>query len=224
MLKSVHLGAKVEGANGVSLGKIKFLVANQETSEVTHIIVEQGVLNSRQVVVGCEKITNISTDNNTVGVDLTEAEFNELPEFTDYENVSAGSVNYGTSNAGAEYHGEVFASVGTVMSVDPNSGAKPLASFDAMQHETEKIELERTNVPDDSMIIQQGSNVEALDGKVGKIKDVNFDSNTGKIVSFTIEQGMFFTHEFVVPLSMVESATSERVILNATKNDLNPAK
>lgn len=82
---------------------------------------------------------------------------------------------------------------------------------------------EKLNVPENSLIIRKGANVEALDGSLGRIKEVNFEQQSGKIQSFIIEKGLFFTHEYTVPIEMVESATEETVRLRANKADLENA-
>jgi uncharacterized protein YrrD len=79
---------------------------------------------------------------------------------------------------------------------------------------------EKRNVPEDSLIIPAGASVEATDGKVGTVKEANFDSATGRLVSFTVEKGLFFKDEFIVPVELVDSTAEDTVTLWVSKDDL----
>ncbi|HEX2915557.1 MAG TPA: PRC-barrel domain-containing protein [Chloroflexia bacterium] len=67
--------------------------------------------------------------------------------------------------------------------------------------------------------LREGAEVRAVDGKVGLVKEVQFDL-TGKISSFTVEKGHFFIDDFMVPLNLVESVKPECIKLKVSKEEL----
>ena len=65
----------------------------------------------------------------------------------------------------------------------------------------------------DSVELQKGMDVFSLDGeKVGKI--VELDNS-----QITVEKGLFFPHDYVIPMNAVENADDESVYLNVSKDD-----
>lgn len=231
MLSNLHLGAGVEDTFGADLGKVKYLVADQNTNQVTHFVLEKG---DRQLVVRASQIQGMDDDGRTVQVDLSQEELEQLPEFAEREYVGTDMPNRSSADMaiGGGYDGSGYVypmSGGTQVeaswvgvggpSVSPLSGG---LSGAVQADKLDQAYNERLNVPENSLIIKEGAEVEALDGKVGRVKGVNFD-DAGRIVSFTVEKGLFFTEDFVVPVEVVDSANEDRIFLNETKNAINKA-
>jgi len=82
---------------------------------------------------------------------------------------------------------------------------------------------ETLNVPENALIIREGANVEALDGHIGKVKEVNLDPESGQITSFVVEKGLFVLDDYTVPVQMVESSTQDQVFVKLTKDDFKNA-
>jgi len=65
----------------------------------------------------------------------------------------------------------------------------------------------------DNVELQTGMDVFSLDGeKVGKV--VELDNS-----QITVEKGLFFPHDYVIPMSAVESADDQSIYLNINKDD-----
>jgi len=80
--------------------------------------------------------------------------------------------------------------------------------------------VEHMNVPDNSLLIKAGEEVEALDGKLGKVKKVNLDPTSGKIMSFVVEHGILAHQDYTVPVEMVDSITEKCIRLKVNKKML----
>lgn len=105
--------------------------------------------------------------------------------------------------------------------VEPNSAAGGQAFAPVYSDLDNPVGIpyeEKLNVPQGSLIIREGADVMAQDGKVGQVKRVNLDPNSSRIVSFTVEKGFIFTEDVTIPVEMVESATTEEINLNVTKD------
>src|SRR3712207_2304499 len=81
MLTHLHLGARVESADGHKLGKIKYLVADSTTKQVTHFIIESEIVDNREKVLEVGRVSQVSQDGKEIRVNLTE---NDVPHLTDF--------------------------------------------------------------------------------------------------------------------------------------------
>ena len=85
MLSNLQLGAQVKSATNDNLGKVKLVVADPKNNEVTHLIIEKGVLGTRQVVADRNLVRQVSDDGKTVWLTLSQAELDQLPDFIEHK-------------------------------------------------------------------------------------------------------------------------------------------
>jgi uncharacterized protein YrrD len=211
MLTDVQLGAEVKGSDNTHLGKVKLVVANPATNQVTHLVIEKGVLGAKQVVADCNLVRQVSEDGKTVWLTLNQGEFEQLPPFMEREYIGTASPTRpaSTINPGIGFSapapGGYFDPVTEANSAGPNF-------------------VEHLNVPESSLLIKAGAEVDALDGKLGKVKKVNLDPASGKIMSFVVEHGLLTHQDYTVPVDMVDSVTEKGIMLKASKDMfLNPS-
>jgi sporulation protein YlmC with PRC-barrel domain len=240
MLTNLHLGARVTGFNDESLGTVKSLVADPTTNLITHLVVEEDDTASRQIVVESGRLNRVAEDGNTVNLNLDRAQLMNLPDFVDREFVNLNTNANPVTTPSQNYYGD------NPLPVAPNLYNNSVDTLDPLNPTLTNgavLGLEGTsnglfgnaigpvgapvqetlNVPEDSLIIREGANVEALDGHIGKIKEVNLDPANGRISSFVVEKGLFILDDYTVPIEMVESATQDEVYVKLTKNDFKNA-
>lgn len=203
MNSKLQLGAKIVGANEEDLGNVKFLVARPNSDQITHLVIEKGILDYRQVVVPVDKVKAAPEEGGVIHLNLTKDQLEQLPDFIERDYSQALDSMH---NSGILYP--------LVESPDPATSY--MTNFEALPY-TEKV-----NVPSNSLIIEKGAGVEALDGHIGKIKEVQFDPANESITGFTVEKGLFFHEDFYVPVNLVKSASLEGVFLTVHKKDLQP--
>lgn len=217
MFTNIQLGAQVKGYDDSNLGKIKLLVADPDNKQVTHLVVEKGGFDPKQVVADSSLIKDISDDGKTVWLSLSQPELDRLPDFIEREYVET-SISGAAMPASPDL--ELSNGVGLTTPISaggfvtpPNAGPdiRPMES----DHEAYN---EHMNVPSYSLLIKEGAEVQALDGKLGKVKRVNLDPNTGQLTSFVVEHGLLFRQEQTIPLEMVDSVTENTVMLKARKD------
>jgi len=221
MINQLELGAKVKGQDDKALGTVKYLVANPQDNQMTHLIIETGELAHRQIVVDKKWVVQTTPDGKTVDLSLTEEQLKDMPNFRERE-YSATDGTYATANTptvAAVPTGYLYPAINSASVANTMNGqmafSQGLAEAPANQAYTEKM-----NVPENSLIIKEGAQVEARDGNVGKVKKVNLNPENGQLDSFLVEKGFFFKDEYVVPMEYVETATDVRVDLNLTKNEM----
>jgi uncharacterized protein YrrD len=203
MLTNLQLGAQVKSATNDNLGKVKLLVADPKNNEVTHLIIEKGVLGTRQVVADRNLVRQVSDDGKTVWLTLSQAELDQLPDFIEHKTPYITPPPPGSMINSAPAIG--FAAT-------PQTGYT-----DSVTENPSEGLAERMNVPADSVLVKQGADVEALDGKLGKVKRVNLEPTSGKITGFVVEHGVFSHQEYNVSMEQVESVTESCVRLKVSK-------
>jgi len=248
MLTNLHLGAKVTGFNDESLGTVKYLVADPETDRITHLVVHEDNLGSRDILVESGRLNKVSEDGDTVSLNLDRQQLVNLPDFVDREFVTTNiDANPTTTRPSQADYGDNPIPVGAnVFPVAPSSGAITTETFDPLNPTMNNATglgltgtsngifgntigpvgapvQETLNVPENSLIIREGASVEALDGHIGKVKEVNLNPANGQISSFVVEKGLFVLDDYTVPIEMVESANQDEVYVKLTKNDFKNA-
>lgn len=223
MLTNIHLGARVEGKDGENLGRITYLVAEPTTTQVTHFVVEYGAFETRQAVIAISWLTEIAEDGKSVQLDLTKEQLDQFDDFIEREYVTDGVYSSGDSGMlPVDSNGYVYPLVGANPPV-AGGYAETLpapAIIETGNLPVGEAYSEHLNVPPNSLIVREGANVEALDGKLGRVKQVNLDPNDSHIVSFVVEKGFFFTEDIVVPVEMVKAASEQAITLNVNKEDV----
>ncbi len=226
MTTVLQLGAKVEGQNGQDYGEVKYLVADPQTDQVTHLVVDSAELDDRQLLVEIGHIHEVSSDGKLVVLSLSPDELKARPDFMEREyvntNLTEGDQSFQPRDSMSFMYPSRAADGSAVGSVAATNSIVEDAIIGTQVGPVGMPVSETLNVPEDSLIIRAGATVEALDGRVGVIKRVNMDE-AGRIVDFVIEQGFLFTHDVSVPANMVDSATTDSVYLRVNKSDVKEA-
>jgi hypothetical protein len=85
------------------------------------------------------------------------------------------------------------------------------------------VEVKHEQVPEGQLALREGLDVEATDGKVGRIDELLADETTGEITHILLRQGhLWGKHDIVVPVSAIDHmgqdhSGTERVVLKLDK-------
>lgn len=249
MLTKLHLGAKVTGFNDEDLGTVKFLVADPNNDQVTHLVVHESGTGTRDILVESGRLSGISDDGGTVNLNLDRQQLAQLPDFVEREYVTneiangtgegvPARTNFGDNPVpvesnffGTTNNSTYVNSADTLDPINPTitngaglglTGTSNGLFGNAIGPVGAPVE-EKLNVSEDSLIIREGASVEALDGHVGKVKEVNLDPQSGQITSFVVEKGLFILDDYTVPVQLVESSNQDEVFVKLTKDDFKNA-
>lgn len=204
-------GMNVETADGRELGRINRFVLNPQTNEVTHIVVEKGLLLPEDKVVPFEMVRSTEEDKVILREDI--ADFDELPPFEESYYIEADERSLSTDRASHEP--APYRTAPGYYWYPPHGylgfPAYGLASYSWPRAETVQ------NIPPDTVPLKEGTNVMSSDGRhVGEVARLLVETGSNKATHFLISQGTFFPDHKMIPVIWIRSVTEEEVHLSVT--------
>jgi sporulation protein YlmC with PRC-barrel domain len=202
----VPFGTRVVDSNGKGVGTVSRLVLHRDSQEVAGLVVHQGILNRREIVVPIGKVSAFGHDvrlalraAELAGLDLFHGE--QLQAMPDHWAMPVGFDQRDFFLVGGGGWTEaVLPFENTSTSV---SGTSAYARDPGASTEPEE--------PD----ISAAMHVYTRDGqRVGDVEGVEIDDSTGRITRIVVRRGFLFGTETSIPASMVASV-SDRVTLDA---------
>src|SRR5579884_3463624 len=189
-----HIGARIHDRDDNDLGKLGHVIVDPATDEVVELVLTEGGLLGRDVLVPVESVR--SADPDVVHLELDKEQAGRLKDFviTHYTPPDAGAY------AGAPWAGGALVAPGMVP-VGAAAGIEPLGF-------TPNVDTE------------SGSEVWATDGKVGVVSEVVVDPQTRRIESIVVEHGLLFQTNVAIPRERIADLGAGRITLNVSKSEL----
>lgn len=208
----IHLEKPVIGRDGEQIGTVDRLIVDKETHKIREFMVKEGVILQTDRIVDVSNVERID-DDGTVHISVASDEAESLPPFvetqytqpTDQElntmphlwaagGVGGGPLFWAPAPSGrGETHGDTL--------FDP-------APVDPGPYEPERP------VDQQSVVIDEGTNVVGSDGEaVGTVDEVFYD-NSGEISGFRVTSGMLFTKKIDVPIRWVNDVRPDAIQLS----------
>lgn len=184
-------GTSVMTIDGKDAGSLHRVVIKPETNEITHVVVQKGLITTEDKVIPIVKVA--STSNDKISLTCTSDELKEMSplEINDY---------------GSDSEGQVFDRLGGGMYTAPPAAHNVLR------------EKART-IPDDLVALKEGAPVISQDGRhVGNIEKVFAES--GKVTHFIASQGILLKTRKAIPIEWVQTLSDEEVKLTVAANQL----
>lgn len=206
----VSIGAEVWGSDG-KLGEVDRVIVDAKTDRITDLVVKHGFLFSTRRVVPLVHVERQEGDTIYVGLDkdafkacagfaerryrAPDPDYVGPPDF-DYEGAHRGNMQLDAIVAmGSQYSG------GKIFGFP---GGERLSSDDAARP-----------------TVEEGTDVIDVNGeKVGDVSGLTVASDDGAITGLRIKAGFLFKRETEIPVKWVEDVSTEGVILNVPKEDL----
>jgi uncharacterized protein YrrD len=209
----IDLDATVYDRSGDKVGTVDRIVVDPTTKEIAKFIVGRGFLTRHDTIVDLEMIARVDDDG--IHLDLSSDQVDQLPEYVEdqFTPISesdrtgipfmapnaggAGMYLWGTADVGRGYDdGSLFAPAPTHSPVVEN----------------------RSNLPEQDVVISEGTDVIGSDGeKVGTVDEVVFDAD-GRINGFIVRSGFIFTRDVRVPIDWVAETGHEHIRLNVASD------
>lgn len=200
----LELEAHVTDANNHRVGKVLYLVASLYTHQLTYLIIELNTFEDKQVVVKPSQIQKVLEDGRIVQLTLTREELEKQPDFIEKQFSYLGPLD----TEPAHFKDDPgLPSVATPL--DPFLDGPALAPYN-----------EKMNVPEDSLFIRKGNEVEAPDGKLGRVVKVKFAPGSERIENLITENGLFYPEELIVPVALVKSSSKNHIQLKVSKAEV----
>jgi sporulation protein YlmC with PRC-barrel domain len=180
-LEDAREGADVIGRDGHKLGKLSRVVVKEDGLEITHLVVDPGLLHSGESIWAGgwgnphERVIPVGVledeKDGAIHITMTAEEFRDLS--VKYDNV---------------YTKPDPSWISAMINSIPG-GIGPNVSFDVMTREPDEVD------------IKEGSPVWRMKPhqKIGEVERVLFNEETLKIQALVIRRGHIFDHEVVLP-------------------------
>ncbi len=213
----IKLGSRVYSTNGRHVGNVDSLVVDYNTKDVTSIIVRSGVFLATDRIFPVETFDSID-DDGAVHLNLNDEEAENEQEF-----VKRDYVAWDPNNSMYPYTDEAWVSGTGQPSVFWAYGTAPLgysgsAPFFAEAPTDAPVEEVETNLPEQSVLVNKGTDVVGKDGeKIGTVDEVLYDSQ-GEIDGFVVRAGFLFHHDVHIPGDLIDEVSGEVVTLNVTSD------
>jgi uncharacterized protein YrrD len=178
-------GTSVYASDGKGAGSLHRVVINPETMDITHLVVQKGMLSSEDRLIPLEKVSEATPER----IDLTCSS-------EDVKEMSSLDVKkYGPS---AE--GQNFERMGAGMYLSPSTAREVL------------IQTIRS-IPDELVALKEGATVVSADDRhIGSIEQVF--AEFGKVTHFIASHGMLLKSRKAIPVEWVQTMSDEEVRLN----------
>ncbi|HZW03456.1 MAG TPA: hypothetical protein VFF68_05995 [Anaerolineaceae bacterium] len=195
-------GVTVFTANRNEVGTIGRVVIDPRTAEVTHLIVNQGLLLPDQKVVPVELVQTADADRVTLRKEVEDLE--DYPNFEEqyYREMTA---------AERSRTGYAQQTTSSLYWYPPYGYASPL-SYPTYIPNT-AVETVR-NIPKRAVPLREGATVTSVEEEpVGAVERVFTEAETDEVTHFLISQGMLFKKHKLVPADWVQSISENEVHL-----------
>lgn len=207
----ITIGADVIGTDG-RLGEVTRVIADAHTDTVTDIVVKHGsLLAARERVVPIVHVARVA--DGAVHLDLDKQGFERMDGFSDERHgPNPDYVGPPPADLQGTYRGNFTYDAQWAAGAAGAISGKPMGYPGG-----EQIAPDFLQRPD----IAKGTAVLAADGeKVGEVGEFAVEPESGRPLRMTLRRGTLFKHEREVPLSWIQDLSSDGVVLNVRKADV----
>lgn len=194
---NLQMGTPVHCHNG-ECGKLSKVAVDTSFLEVTHLIVEEGLLLKRARVFPIGLLKRI--ERNELYLDFDEKEISNFPEYV--ETVTERPV------VGA-YSGS--------MDVLDEARIVGVPGEYGMHAINEKV---RMGVPDDLIVVGHSTPIRNTSGSVGKLDSVIVGSEHFEILAIVARHGLIFPEAITISIDWIQSIAENDIVLKYTNEEL----
>lgn len=198
-------GAEVESSAGEKIGTLDRVVLDPETREVTHIIIEKGLLFTESRVIQIQDVKTVADGGKIILIKPAE-EFKNAPRYDTTAYMEVSQEDY--PDEPRERHVDA---VYWYPSVNSTWWAgDPVVSYPKPKYvRAEKV------IPDEQVALKEGSKVTSKDGKtIGTVKSVLVDTDGNVATHIVISAGLFLKEEKIIPTLWIRDVKENEVKLS----------
>lgn len=196
------IGVAVRTRDGANAGKVWRVAVDPASRRVTHLIIHQGALLGRNLVVPIDDVTQVEPADIVLSLDL-EA----LARCPNYQ-----ETDFLPPETGWEYP-VGYPQGGIVWPV-------AMAWAGASTYPLLSNAVVKENIPPEDVTIAAGTNVECADGHCGRVERVVLDPESHAITGFVVRKGLFFTRDIQAPIDWVDHVDDAGVHLKLTRHEV----
>ena len=199
-MKNIAINASVHCKDGVC-GKTTNVIVDPVSRKVTHIVVEHERLpGNKMKMVPVRRITKASQYR--IDLNCTSDDVAHMPSFLITEYIQESP------------YGEALGSSMSYFFPGPVGFKDTTYDSTINVENTAFDELTRENVPNGELSLAQGMEIDASDGKVGKLAEIVLEPASGKITHLLMKKGPFWSRkEVLVPVPSVANVDNGAIHL-----------
>jgi sporulation protein YlmC with PRC-barrel domain len=194
IIMNIQINAKVSCTDG-DCGQISCVIVNPITDALTHIVVRENTFPHEERLTPIKYIQETSSES--VHLNCTLEEFFRMDHFIKHEYIELDR-SYGGYAAGRYVY-------------------LPYAS----PIDEDFVDIEHERIPTGELAIHRGAEVEAVDGRVGKVDEFLVEPTSGHITHLIMREGHIWDQKDVtIPVSEIDHVEDNIVYLKADKNNI----
>lgn len=197
-------GADVFSSVGEKIGSLDRVVLDPQTNEVTHIIVEKGILFTSNKVIPIEYVNLEEGDR--IALEKNAEELETLPSYEDDAYINLDRTGYPEEDQGVDavyWYPPIHFSWWTTAGGRPGEFAKP------------RFVVAQDVIPDGTVALKEGAKVISREGEhVGNVEEVIVETMDYLATHFVISEGLFLKERKLVPTLWIKNVDSDQVTLS----------
>jgi sporulation protein YlmC with PRC-barrel domain len=192
----LKFGMDVITSESEKAGKLETVIIDPATDKITHLIVREGLLFTKDKIVPF----NLVVDGDEDRIQLREFE-GDIEDLQDYREQDFVHVeNYINNQLGGKIVPLIYYS--------------PLGISRAQEIELEGIKVTREKLNRETESLKEGLDVLSLDEEnVGKVKEIILHPTEGKVTHVLISEGVLIKSKVLIPAAWIDSITGSEVKL-----------
>jgi len=202
----ITFGARVVDSAGKPVGTVRYLVLHPDTRQVDGLVVHQGVMKTREVVVPMAKVANA---DQPIRLALKAADLQNLPLFNP-EHLRKMADHWDMPEG---FDARDFFLVGGATWAE---GSLPFEQTSSAVSGTPKWVKDKDSTdydPPEPDIAKGMAAYDSTGRRVGDVDSVDIDQASGKITWIVVRRGHLFGRDTTIPASLIKSVT-DRITLS----------
>ena len=197
-------GAEVFSSAGEKIGSIDRVVINPETKEVTHLVVEKGILFTTNKVIPIEYVNLEEGDR--IQLEKNAQELEALPSYNPDTYINMDWTGYPEEEQKLEavyWYPPLHSPWWVTSGGRPGMYAKPIY-----------VKAE-TVIPEETVALEEGAKVISKDGKhIGNVDEVIVETSEQRATHFVVSEGFFLKERKLVPTLWITDVEEDQITLS----------
>lgn len=208
-------GTKLFTPSGEEIGHIDRVVIDPRSKQVSHVIVQKGLLFPTDKVVPINFIQMSADGTASLRTPIDDPDY--LPDFEETAYITMDAYEAGEEFGTPEEEAEIeplywYPPVGAQVM---RYGASATSTHSFMYPDPMYVKKTVRNIPEDAVPLKEGADVYSSDGEhVGDVYEVLTESVTQRATHIVISKGLLFTEHKLVPTSWIAEVKEDEIRLS----------
>ena len=206
-------GADVHASDGEKLGTLDRVILDPETKEVTHIVIEKGLLFKTNKIVSMDDVDSEVEDR--IKLLGPKRDLDDYEDFEETHYIDLDQTDYPASEEVPASYWYPPAGFAWWRVAGPGVNMPYYAVMPAYVTRTTQ------NIPEGTVALEEGAKVVSKDGKhIGNIAQVIVDTEDNRVTHFVIDEGVIFKERKLIPVLWISEIDDHAIYLSATEKVL----